>query len=740
MHLSASDDSKSDPLKTSITPPESGHLLSEEQKPAKPQPPAETSGIRTTPPVNAGRVLGGRYQLDAAIGSGGMGDIYRARRLHIGDTVAVKVLRPEVVDNAQSRQRFYREARAAAMLHHPNAVVIHDFGEDSDGTAYIVMELLEGHNLRYILVEEGTLSPERVLDIVRQSCAALEAAHRSGIVHRDIKPDNIMLLDTHSGGDHVKILDFGIAKLRDKALDTLSLEKNLTNVGTVIGTPHYMSPEQCQGEPADARSDIYSLGVVAYEMLTGVTPFVAKTPTGVAIKHVTEPPAPLTMHRPELSPSVERVVLRALEKNAAARQQSALEFVREFTVAVRGESGQTELNTSSERAPQKDVSAETVRFPSRESSTDFEPLEASKRGYETRISGHEATDLLTPVAGEGSHPPVPETPREPVQKATEKEVSRKKEAVAATPKPSRASAATATSKKSPRALIYGGGAAALILVAVLAVVLFRNMSGPANTPVTPVASPQVSVEPTPVTPSTPTPPPGMVFIAGGEFTLGRDDGDPNEKPARIVAVTPFFIDATEVTNEQYQKFIDETKYPAPKAWAGGRFPEGSEKLPVTDVTWEDAMTYARSVGKRLPSEEEWEFAARGTDGRLYPWGATWEADRANSQNTPADKRQLQAVGQFPPGASPFQVLDLSGNVWEWTSSDYVAYPGGFVEPPPPGYRSLKVIRGGSYLSAPQTATATLRAGWPATRNDWPAPGKAHYDQTGFRCAQDAPRP
>jgi serine/threonine-protein kinase len=232
----------------------------------------------------------------------------------------------------------------------------------------------------------------------------------------------------------------------------------------------------------------------------------------------------------------------------------------------------------------------------------------------------------------------------------------------------------------------------------------------------------------------------MVFIAGGEFTLGRDDGDPNEKPARVVAVNPFFIDATEVTNEQYQKFVDETKYPAPKGWVGGRFPEGGEKLPVKDVTWEDAMTYARSVGKRLPSEEEWEFAARGTDGRLFPWGPTWEADRANSQNTATEKRQLQAVGQYPQGASPFQVLDLSGNVWEWTSSDYVAYPGGFVEPPPPGYRSLKVIRGGSYLSPPQTATATLRAGWPATRNDWPAPGQAHYDQTGFRCAQDAPRP
>ncbi|MEP7342796.1 MAG: serine/threonine-protein kinase, partial [Acidobacteriota bacterium] len=193
-----------------------------------------------------GRVLGGRYQLDACIGSGGMGEIYRARRLHIGDTVAVKVLRPDVIGNEKTRQRFYREARAAAMLHHPNAVVIHDFGEDTDGTVYIVMELLVGRNLRQLLIDEGTVDQARAYGIIRQAAAALDAAHRQGIVHRDIKPDNIYLLDSHDGADHVKILDFGIAKLHDKALDTLSVEEQrLTNYGTIIGTPHYMSPEQC---------------------------------------------------------------------------------------------------------------------------------------------------------------------------------------------------------------------------------------------------------------------------------------------------------------------------------------------------------------------------------------------------------------------------------------------------------------------------------------------------------------
>lgn len=767
------DTGSTDALKTSITPPEvRGNVPAEVPAEGDKAEGTESTGpIRPRAVVNAGRVLGGRYQLDAAIGSGGMGDIYRARRLHIGDTVAVKVLRPEVVDNAQSRQRFYREARAAAMLHHPNAVVIHDFGEDSDGTAYIVMELLEGQSLRHVLVEEGTIAPDRALEIVKQSCAALEAAHRGGIVHRDIKPDNIMLVDAHSGADHVKILDFGIAKLRDKALDTLSLEKNLTNVGTVIGTPHYMSPEQCQGDPADARSDIYSLGVVVYEMLTGVTPFMAKTPTGVAIKHVTEPPKPLSELRPEVPPAIERVVLKALAKNPDARQQSALSFAQEFAVALKGEGATSEFNTSSERAPVLPPESpapvgDTVRFPSKEDVADAATSKLEPKGFETQISVPEKTDALrkpaeeapprsaktqkqgkakagkgTAAADVGAAKPDAQTPKGEAKaearieaKAEPKSDPKAVKAVAA----AKPAVVTGPKKKSSNTALIGAAAAALVVIALVGWLIARNRGGAVAEPVAP--SPAVTVEATATPPSPPVAPVGMVLIPGGEFTLGRDDGGPDERPARVVAVKPFFIDQTEVTNEQYQKFLDETKYPAPPNWVGGRFAEGTEKFPVTNVTWEDAMAFAKSVGKRLPTEEEWEFAARGTDGRLYPWGNEWEAGRANSQDKPNEKRQVQPVGQFPNGDSPFGVHDLSGNVWEWTSSDYVAYPGGFVEPPPPGFANLKVIRGGSFESAPKTATATLRPGWPATRADFPTPGKAKYDQTGFRCAQDIPKP
>lgn len=215
-------------------------------------------------------------------------------------------------------------------------------------------------------------------------------------------------------------------------------------------------------------------------------------------------------------------------------------------------------------------------------------------------------------------------------------------------------------------------------------------------------------------------PAGMIFIPGGRFTMGRDDGDEFERPAFTSTVKPFFIDRTEVTNEDYLKFIEATGYRAPSNWQNGRFPDGQGKLPVINVSWDDASEYAKWAGKRLPKEDEWEYAARGEDGRKYPWGSGWSVGKANASNIGGAIRE---VGSFPEGASPFGVLDMSGNVWEWIDSDLRSYANRNQR-----LAEGKVIRGGAFDVPAERATTTYRGVVPPDK---------YYDKTGFRCARDA---
>ena len=280
-----------------------------------------------------GRVLDGKYEIVSPLGTGGMGTVYRARRVHIGDEVAVKILHQRLTSDEKLVERFRREARAAAQLHHPQVVTIHDYGEarGADGFAYIVMELVRGESLRELLRREGRLGARRAVSLMRDVCAGVGAAHRRGIVHRDIKPDNIIVTpaDEDRPAESVKVVDFGIAKLRDMAAET----STLTEAGTMVGTLFYMSPEQCKGEPLDSRADVYSLGAMLHEMLAGAPPFTASSMTSLVIKHVSAPPPPLPADV-DVPPALRAAVTRALAKEPDERPRDASEFAREIQAAL----------------------------------------------------------------------------------------------------------------------------------------------------------------------------------------------------------------------------------------------------------------------------------------------------------------------------------------------------------------------------------------------------------------------
>ncbi len=264
-----------------------------------------------------GRELVGRFRILAKLGEGGMGAVYRGEQISLKRAVAIKVLRPELSANQQLLRRFSAEAEAVAKLDHPNTVKVYDFGQDTDGSLFIAMELIEGASLRTVLRASGPLPPLRALGIAAQIAASLADAHAHAIIHRDLKPDNVMVQDRGRARDIARVLDFGIAKLRD---DTRATQR-MTQAGDMLGTPQYMAPEQIRGEVIDGRTDVYALGCIIYEMLTGRMVFEAPTVMALLSKHLLEPPMPPSQRRPDLAiaPALDALVLTAMAKIPAAR-------------------------------------------------------------------------------------------------------------------------------------------------------------------------------------------------------------------------------------------------------------------------------------------------------------------------------------------------------------------------------------------------------------------------------------
>ena len=539
--------------------------------------------------------LGPQYVVEERVGAGGFAIVFLVRDLSLGRRLAVKALSPDMALSRSGLERFHREAASIARLSHPNIVPLHFAGQHGD-LVYLAMAYIEGESLADRLGREGALPVEEAVRIFREVASALDLAHRRGIVHRDIKPANILL---ERDGGRALVTDFGVARVADEA--------NLTTAGLVVGTPAYFSPEQVGGVTSDARSDLYSLGLVAYEMLAGLLPFGGTTTNESLIRRLADKPAPIRKVRADVPSALEAVVMHCLEPEPTERFQTGGEIVS----ALDGE-----------------VSASTGR-----------------RG-----------SILRPAP---RHRP---------------------------------------------GLWAGIGATAALAAAVGIWALTR----PPRLP------------PGPVTP------PGMVVIPAGVYPIGSDD-EANARPAHRVTLPAFAIDSTEVTVRAYRRFVQETN--AERPW-GAVAPDSM--LPVTGVRWSEAAAHCawRVRGGRLPTEFEWEAAARGLEGRRFPWGDIPDTTAAVVARPTA--RGPAAVASHPRGNTPLGVSDMLGNVWEWTASRYLPYPGGSE---PRDRENLYVIRGGSYTYPIRYTTTYVRGGVEGSPAD-----RADIAQTGFRCAAPLPEP
>jgi eukaryotic-like serine/threonine-protein kinase len=544
------------------------------------------------------RVLGSKYLILCRIGGGGMAEVYLARHRVHGGLFAVKVLAEHLAQSPGIVARFEQEARMAASLgSHPNIVPVFDIGE-GDGLHYLIMQFILGEDLASYLRREGRFTLPTAANIVAQAAEALSCAEAKHIVHRDLKLAN-MLLDT---GGRVKLLDFGISRISDIA-------DGLTRPGESLGTPFYMSPEQIRGEHCDIRSDLYSLGVVFFELLAGRRPFENESATAIQIAHLSVQPPSLLELDPSLPPACDAIVQKLLEKHPENRYQSTKELLQILS------------NHGADTGPsvlRPQVAPELQRAVER---AEERPLD--------RQATPTSTEKIPFTAEFRSAAPIAHT-------------------AAVTSQPSEISVQTTSDKKTSRRWwIIGGTSLLLLLVAgVSAFLTFRPK---------PAQQPAGSVAVASALPAVYSDAHGrMLLVPSGSFLFGGTEvGDPKE-----TTLPAYYVDETEVSNAEYRRFCEATGHAPPQSPDYSAHPEN----PVGGVSYVDAAAYAAWAGKRLPSEEEWEKAARGTDKRTYPWGAeAWTNDVPD---------HLEPVNSNPLRRSPYGAYNMAGNVWEWTSTPY----------------------------------------------------------------------
>jgi serine/threonine-protein kinase len=462
-----------------------------------------------------GHTLDAKYRLEAQLGIGGMGTVYRARHLLIDRPVAVKVLNPRFVEDEAARTRFQREARAAGRLQHTNAVTVTDFGQTPDGYVYIVMELLEGRTLREILAKEAPLDSARAVSIMLQVSAAVAAAHEAGIIHRDLKPANIFIVQRAEVPSVVKVLDFGIAKLAAESLEEDDI-KALTQVGAMIGTPRYMSPEQCDGAELTPAADVYSLGVILYEMLTGAVPFSGSTPLAIAMKHTSELPRSPREIVMSIPPALEGVVLHALEKSPQARPANAAEFREELLATAERLGLEHAAITSS-------PNMEALRSVGTESPSGRLVIDISKL-RESRANTSEATEVTVVSPAVATAAGVPPASKDSVAQRTNQSFSR---------------LSISFNNRSAKKFLLIAAAIVVVLALTLALIAIKsNSSVPeaAGAP-SPTVSPTPESSPSPV--ASPSPSPRRESRKPAPANTNRSKGNSVFKKFKKIFKNPF---------------------------------------------------------------------------------------------------------------------------------------------------------------------------------------------------------
>jgi serine/threonine-protein kinase len=543
----------------------------------------------------------GKYELQEFLG-GGMSHVYRAFDTVIGRTVAVKILTEQAAQDDEARDRFLAEARTAAKVTHENVISIYDFGVDEEKRLFMVMEFLQGEDLRHAIKDGHTGDLRSKLKIALQTARALDFIHKNKIIHRDIKPENIHI---NSAGV-VKLMDFGIAKTEDFSR---------TQPGYVLGTPYYMAPEQVRGEPLTGQVDVYAFGVLLFELLTGQKVFAADSVDRIFYSILNVPLDVGPLQSAGLPQPLIQLVASCNAKLPAERPQGFAPIIAELERMIGG------------------VTAETPVSESR-------PASAAARRVRTGV-------LLAAVAA---------------------------------------------------ALVIGAGGYFALR---------------------PKAAPRAEAPKTELTraelPKTISAPSGdMVLVPAGDFLFGEKK--------QVASLQAFYIDKTEVSNAAYAQFCQATNRPLPQ-----RFAEHGPGYPVVNVTIADARDFAQWAGQRLPTDLEWEKAARGADGRTFPWGAEMDISRANTGS-----KELRPVDGFPSGASPYGALQMVGNAWEMVDkrrappSDLRPFQS--LKPPVQPDEAWYMIRGESALDP-----LVEQAIWDSSAI--PERWKDMY--VGFRCVKDA---